>query len=107
MIKKTCKCGKPVRKISEWAFYEQRDCRVCHAKAMRKFRKNHPLDEEARLKMNARSYLNVYIQRGKIQRQPCVKCGKRAQAHHDDYSKPLVVRWFCRPHHLEWHRNND
>jgi hypothetical protein len=24
--------------------------------------------------------------------------------HHADYNKPLLVRWFCRPHHLTLHR---
>lgn len=43
---------------------------------------------------------------GKLFRQPCEKCGKRAQAHHDDYSKPLEVRWLCTTHHREHHREH-
>lgn len=27
----------------------------------------------------------------------------RYRAHHDDYSRPLDVRWLCQPHHLEHH----
>ena len=27
-------------------------------------------------------------------------------AHHDDYAKPLEVRWLCRLHHTFWHRDN-
>jgi hypothetical protein len=43
-----------------------------------------------------------------LPRQPCEKCGaQKAHAHHDDYSKPLVVRWLCPADHVEWHRNND
>jgi hypothetical protein len=29
---------------------------------------------------------------------------KRTVAHHDDYSKPLEVRWLCIGHHAEHHR---
>jgi hypothetical protein len=46
------------------------------------------------------------IRDGKLSRQQCEKCGKRAEAHHDDYSKPLEVRWLCKPHHLELHRKD-
>lgn len=45
------------------------------------------------------------IRDGKLMRQPCEVCGKaKAQAHHDDYSKPLEVRWLCVKHHNEHHR---
>lgn len=41
---------------------------------------------------------------GKIEKLPCMICGKSpAQAHHDDYSKPLDVRWLCVTHHNEHH----
>ena len=38
--------------------------------------------------------------------QPCQVCGKpNAFAHHDDYDKPLEVKWLCNYHHSEYHRN--
>jgi len=36
---------------------------------------------------------------GKVTRQPCEVCGEPAQAHHEDYSKPLEVTWLCFRHH--------
>lgn len=46
------------------------------------------------------------IRDGRLVRQPCEVCGSRAEAHHDDYSKPLDVRWLCKTHHTAWHREN-
>jgi ribosomal protein S27AE len=42
-------------------------------------------------------------------RKPCESCGKKkAQAHHDDYSKVLEVRWLCtRCHGLEHRARNE
>jgi ribosomal protein S27AE len=47
------------------------------------------------------------IRTGKIARQPCEACAaERAQAHHDDYLKPLSVRWLCVRCHRAWHREH-
>jgi hypothetical protein len=45
----------------------------------------------------------MYLKRGKITQKPCEVCGELAQMHHDDYSRPLDVRWLCREHHLAHH----
>jgi len=51
-----------------------------------------------------------------IQKVRCEDCGQTKtfedgrtgiQAHHDDYSKPLEVRWLCQECHHEWHKNNQ
>lgn len=66
------------------------------------------LNPEQKLKANARSHAVTALRRGQLQRAPCEKCGAAlAQMHHDDYSKPLQVRWLCVPCHRQWHREND
>jgi len=82
----------------------QRYCVTCHAAYMRAWRVEHRLSGLPKVKANARSYAGVYQRRGKITRKPCEVCGSGdSQKHHDDYSKPLEVRWLCRAHHLELH----
>lgn len=55
-------------------------------------------------KVRARKALNHAVAAGKIIPQPCEKCGKeKAQGHHDDYSKPLSVRWWCAKCHSKHH----
>src|SRR6185295_7189736 len=48
------------------------------------------------LKARARWAVKAALKRGTLKRLACEQCGTaRAQAHHDDYSQPLVVRWLC------------
>ncbi len=47
------------------------------------------------------------ISSGVLVKQPCEICGElKVQAHHDDYSKPLSVRWLCVKHHFEHHSSS-
>lgn len=48
--------------------------------------------------------VGIAIKKGELVRQPCEVCGAaKTDAHHDDYSKPLDVRWLCRLHHFQHH----
>lgn len=53
-------------------------------------------------KTKAHWAVNNALRSGKLVKQPCEVCGSLvSQAHHADYSEPLIVRWFCDTHHKE------
>jgi hypothetical protein len=66
------------------------------------------LNHDAILKHRVRALTRTYIARGVLIKQPCEVCGteEKIEAHHDDYMKPLDVRWLCRFHHREHHRTD-
>jgi hypothetical protein len=103
-----CECSKCGGELESHRIGVHSYCLKCHAEYMRQTRPKHgDLSEEARKKVVARAYTHVLIKRGKIVKEPCEVCGSvESQAHHDNYDNPRDVRWFCRPHHLEWHRQN-
>lgn len=46
--------------------------------------------------------VSAALKSGTLTKQRCIRCGlKRAEAHHDDYAKPLDVTWLCRFHHRQ------
>ena len=55
-------------------------------------------------KKKAHDALSNAVRDGKLFREPCEKCGREdTHGHHDDYSKPLDVRWLCPPCHFAEH----
>lgn len=48
--------------------------------------------------------VNNAVRDGKLSRQSCEVCGsEKSEAHHEDYSRPLYVKWLCKKHHMERH----
>lgn len=58
-------------------------------------------------KRRATAMVNIRVQRGTMVRPTnCAQCGRTdlpIEAHHDDYSKPLDVRWLCTSCHDNEH----
>lgn len=58
-------------------------------------------------KYKAHVLVNNYLRDGKLVKQNCEICqSEESVAHHDDYDKPLEVRWLCQGHHKQWHSIN-
>lgn len=96
-VDKVCElCGEPfVTGIKSQTF-----CSECSGgkKAnyitQKRYRKKNP--EKAK----ARDVVNKRIMRGvSMFKETCIFCGKDAEAHHEDYTKPLDVTWVCKKHH--------
>jgi ribosomal protein S27AE len=63
--------------------------------------------EEDRRRCRAHSAVARAIRFGTLVRQPCESCNNATSvAHHDDYDKPLDVRWLCQACHKHHHSNN-
>lgn len=59
-------------------------------------------------KAYAQTKLRAAVAAGRLARLPCEVCGAgRAHGHHDDYTKPLSVRWLCARHHRLHHVADD
>lgn len=94
-----------------WRWANDPDYRERHRAAQEAFRNRHPKYTTERShreaeKWTARDKVAKALAAGRLTRLACEVCGSAdTQGHHDDYSKPLAVRWLCTTHHAEHHRN--
>lgn len=80
-----------------------RYCRACAAAYARAHRPAYAdLSPEAKQRARCRAFANTYKRRGLIPVGPCEHVGSECRGPmemvHEDYTKPLQVRWFCRHH---------
>lgn len=60
---------------------------------------------EHKVETRAHKLVKRAIDTGRLIAKPCEECGSEVvEAHHDDYSKPLDVRWLCVAHHRQHHK---
>jgi hypothetical protein len=52
-----------------------------------------------RMRLRAYAMVKAAKKKGTLIPESCSACGAKAEAHHNDYSKPLEVVWLCRKHH--------
>lgn len=77
--------------------------RAIHKKATSMYRKKYPM------KYASHTIVATAIKNGQMQKASnCLVCHsiEKIEGHHDDYTKPLEVRWLCEKCHKEWHRKN-
>mgnify|MGYP001569443019 CR=1 FL=1 len=63
--------------------------------------------QKAKYKYSARGKVRRAIYKGILNKPKwcsiCLKVTNQLDAHHDDYKKPLVVRWLCKCCHMRHH----
>lgn len=61
-------------------------------------------DPERAAKVAARIAVGNALRDGRLRRGSCEICGNHdVEAHHEDYTRPLEVRWLCFVHHRREH----
>ncbi len=87
-------------KATNAAYFQRNKDKI--AARVRGYREKHPN------KYKAHNMVNNAISAGKMFSEGCESCGTDydTHAHHDDYLKPLNVRWLCVPCHWKWHQEN-
>lgn len=86
----------------------QKFCKECQRVYLNDYRKRKnylTIGNNTKTKHYSRTYANTYLKRGKLEKKSCEICGDpNVEMHHNDYSKPLEVRWLCRKHHMDNHK---
>ena len=93
---------RPDRVAARAAYAKTERGKIVARKAKAKWKLKNPV------KRRAGEIVLYAIKTGKITKGSCEDCGtdKAVHGHHDDYAKPLAVRWLCSAHHNEWHKKN-
>lgn len=64
-----------------------------------KWRASHPKERWAHMALASA------LRRNLLERGACEVCGSaQTDGHHDDYDRPMEVRWLCRKHHKAVHQ---
>ena len=113
----TCECGvcnKCKQRIRSKRWYWRNRDQVCEVvrdrrqenlESVRLYDRERGYRPGDASKRRARRQVDIALRNGTLERCPCEVCGDpKVQAHHEDYSLPLAVRWLCHKHHGQTHR---
>jgi hypothetical protein len=95
--------NQPHRVIARKEYVKTEEGKQTKKKAMDAYKKRFPMVYASHV------ITGNAIRNGKlIQASNCSICNstEKIEGHHDDYTRPLKVRWLCESCHKEWHRNN-
>lgn len=96
--------GLPHRKKAVKEYQHTERGKEASNRAKRKWSENNSIKKSAAIIVN-NAVRDCII----IKPKTCSECGKgrrRIHGHHDDYRKPLEVRWLCSACHSAWHKEN-
>lgn len=98
------KRAKKPHRVQARKDYQQTEAgKLSKKRAMAAYLKRHPMVYAAHV------ITGNAIRDGKLFPQAsCSACNstEKIEGHHDDYTKPLEVRWLCEKCHKRWHREN-
>ena len=88
-----------VREYDRRRYREQPHRKTAGQENVKKWRAKNPE------RYKAQTAVNNAVRDGRLEKKPCVECGttEYLHGHHDDYDKPLEVKWFCAKHHHRFH----
>jgi hypothetical protein len=85
-------------KVREWNRKSLKNNKEATKRSNLKYKLNNPQ------KKKAHQLVQTALRNGSLVKEPCEVCGElKVHGHHDDYLKPLMVRWLCHKHHMELH----
>ena len=98
------RANNPDRIASRESYAKSESGRQSQREAKKRWTERNIIKRAAQLMVN-----NYFRSRQHLVKDSCESCGVknlRLEKHHDDYSKPLDVRFLCGKCHSKWHKEN-
>lgn len=97
------RANEPNRIASRKKYQQSEKGKLAHKKAMISYKERYPMKRASHI------IVGNALRNGKlVKHDSCSECGSstKIEGHHDDYTKPLELRWLCEKCHKEWHKHN-